>query len=322
MPTLLHPGVYVSEAPGGVRSIEGAPTSTTIFVGETERGPLGPTKIKSRTDYERLFGGYFRDHARTQPAAGPDARADGLRDRRLLPQRRLDGVRAAGDGRADDPRRRRRATAGSRRARPVSGATRSSVAYPAGSGNDDATRFRHRGRLRPRRRPAIAPARRDLGPALDRPRPTRTTSSTCSSAASTSAGPRARRSTLARRSRRDRLAATSDPGRCARATSSTAPSRSTAASAVAGASTRPTTALLLASQLAGRRRRRAARRDLPTPCSTGRRPTTTGDRRPVHRVRREPPAPGPVLRRRPAGRAHARPTRRPRRRRPWPASRR
>jgi phage tail sheath protein FI len=60
MVTLLHPGVYVSEAPGGLRSIEGAPTSTTIFVGETERGPLGPTKITSRADYERLFGGYFR----------------------------------------------------------------------------------------------------------------------------------------------------------------------------------------------------------------------------------------------------------------------
>jgi Bacteriophage tail sheath protein len=60
MPTLLHPGVYVSEVPSGARSIEGAPTSTAIFVGETERGPLGPTKIKSRADYERWFGGYFR----------------------------------------------------------------------------------------------------------------------------------------------------------------------------------------------------------------------------------------------------------------------
>ncbi len=60
MPTLLHPGVYVSEVPSGARSIEGAPTSTTIFVGETERGPIGPTKIRSRSDYERLFGGHFR----------------------------------------------------------------------------------------------------------------------------------------------------------------------------------------------------------------------------------------------------------------------
>ena len=60
MVTLLHPGVYVSEVPSGARSIEGAATSTTIFVGETERGPLGPVKITSRADYERLFGGYFR----------------------------------------------------------------------------------------------------------------------------------------------------------------------------------------------------------------------------------------------------------------------
>jgi len=67
MVTLLHPGVYVSEVPGGVRSIEGAPTSTTIFVGETERGPLGPTKITSRADYERLFGGYFRVRESSPP---------------------------------------------------------------------------------------------------------------------------------------------------------------------------------------------------------------------------------------------------------------
>jgi phage tail sheath protein FI len=66
MPSLLHPGVYVSEIPSGARSIEGAPTSTTIFVGETERGPLGVTRINSRSDYERMFGGYFRvrdDHS-------------------------------------------------------------------------------------------------------------------------------------------------------------------------------------------------------------------------------------------------------------------
>lgn len=70
MVTLLHPGVYVSEVPGGVRSIEGASTSTTIFVGETERGPLGPTKIASRADYERSFGGYFRVHESSPPGTG------------------------------------------------------------------------------------------------------------------------------------------------------------------------------------------------------------------------------------------------------------
>jgi hypothetical protein len=71
MATLLHPGVYVFEVPSGARSIEGAPTSTTIFVGETERGPLGPTKIKSRSDYERWFGGYFRVRDEDSPAAEP-----------------------------------------------------------------------------------------------------------------------------------------------------------------------------------------------------------------------------------------------------------
>lgn len=60
MASLLHPGVYVRELSSGVRVIEGAATSTTIFVGETERGPLEPTRIKGIADYERLFGGYLR----------------------------------------------------------------------------------------------------------------------------------------------------------------------------------------------------------------------------------------------------------------------
>ncbi len=71
MPTLLHPGVYVSEVPGGARSIEGAPTSTTIFVGECERGPLGPVKIKSRTEFERLYGGYYRVRSEDSPPGTP-----------------------------------------------------------------------------------------------------------------------------------------------------------------------------------------------------------------------------------------------------------
>jgi phage tail sheath protein FI len=71
MPSLLHPGVYVSEVPSGAHSIEGAPTSTAIFVGETERGPVGPTKITSRADYERLFGGYFRAPDEASPPGDP-----------------------------------------------------------------------------------------------------------------------------------------------------------------------------------------------------------------------------------------------------------
>ncbi|MGH7302401.1 MAG: hypothetical protein ACRELZ_03865, partial [Candidatus Rokuibacteriota bacterium] len=63
MATLLHPGVYVREIPSGARTIEGVPTSTTIFVGETERGPLDVTRIVGRTEYQRIFGGYRRRRA-------------------------------------------------------------------------------------------------------------------------------------------------------------------------------------------------------------------------------------------------------------------
>ncbi|WP_437733103.1 phage tail sheath family protein [Sorangium sp. So ce1335] len=68
MPARLHPGVYVEEVPSGARAIEAAGTSTAIFVGETERGPLAPTKIKGVADYERVFGG-FKRHAGVAPAA-------------------------------------------------------------------------------------------------------------------------------------------------------------------------------------------------------------------------------------------------------------
>jgi phage tail sheath protein FI len=60
MPTFLHPGVYVLEVPSGARSIEAVSTSTAIFVGPAERGPLTPTLITSRADYDRQFGGYTR----------------------------------------------------------------------------------------------------------------------------------------------------------------------------------------------------------------------------------------------------------------------
>jgi hypothetical protein len=86
MPTLLHPGVYVREIPGGSRSIEGVPTSVTIFVGETERGPLNVTRINGRTQYATLFGGYRRR------AAG---QADPISERLLIPYS-LDGFFANG----------------------------------------------------------------------------------------------------------------------------------------------------------------------------------------------------------------------------------
>jgi phage tail sheath protein FI len=67
MVALLHPGVYVREVAGGVRAIEGVPTSTTIFVGETERGPLEPVKIRSASEYARLYGGHLRHEAAETP---------------------------------------------------------------------------------------------------------------------------------------------------------------------------------------------------------------------------------------------------------------
>ena len=38
MPEYLHPGVYIEEIERGPKPIEGVPTSTAAFIGETERG--------------------------------------------------------------------------------------------------------------------------------------------------------------------------------------------------------------------------------------------------------------------------------------------
>ncbi|HMN44667.1 MAG TPA: phage tail sheath family protein [Povalibacter sp.] len=63
MPEYLHPGVYVEEIERGPRPIEGVPTSTAAFLGETERGPIRPRLVTSYNDYRRLFGGVFRADA-------------------------------------------------------------------------------------------------------------------------------------------------------------------------------------------------------------------------------------------------------------------
>ena len=55
MASYFHPGVYVIEVGNPPRAIEAASTSTCIFVGETERGPLSPTKLTSRSDFGRAF---------------------------------------------------------------------------------------------------------------------------------------------------------------------------------------------------------------------------------------------------------------------------
>ena len=60
MPDYLAPGVYVEEMDSGPRPIEGVPTSTAAFLGETERGPLRPRLVTSFNEYRRWFGGDVR----------------------------------------------------------------------------------------------------------------------------------------------------------------------------------------------------------------------------------------------------------------------
>lgn len=59
MPDFLAPGVYVEETSFRSRSIVGAETSTTAFVGPTRRGPISgaPELLTSPADFERLYGG-------------------------------------------------------------------------------------------------------------------------------------------------------------------------------------------------------------------------------------------------------------------------
>jgi phage tail sheath protein FI len=61
MPEYLHPGVYIEEIERGPKPIEGVPTSTAAFIGETDRGPTKPRLVTSYKDYLRWFGGVFGD---------------------------------------------------------------------------------------------------------------------------------------------------------------------------------------------------------------------------------------------------------------------
>jgi phage tail sheath protein FI len=71
MPEYLHPGVYIEEIERGPRPIEGVPTSTAAFLGETERGPIQPTMVTSYKDYQRWFGNvYARDKFMPYAASG------------------------------------------------------------------------------------------------------------------------------------------------------------------------------------------------------------------------------------------------------------
>src|SRR5207244_6590592 len=60
MPEYLHPGVYVEEIERGPKPIEGVPTSTAAFIGESERGSTKPRLVTSYKDYVRWFGNVFR----------------------------------------------------------------------------------------------------------------------------------------------------------------------------------------------------------------------------------------------------------------------
>src|SRR6267143_466766 len=57
MPEYLAPGVYIEEVSTGPRPIEGVSTSTSGFVGETERGPTHPVLVTSWQNYYQWFGG-------------------------------------------------------------------------------------------------------------------------------------------------------------------------------------------------------------------------------------------------------------------------
>jgi len=56
--TPTYPGVYVQEIPSGVRTIVGVGTSTAVFLGRTQRGPLDePILCLGYPDFERVFSG-------------------------------------------------------------------------------------------------------------------------------------------------------------------------------------------------------------------------------------------------------------------------
>lgn len=65
-PQLSAPGVYVQEVPSGVRTIVGVSTSLTVFIGRTQRGPVGQAvEISSYEEFEDTFGGLLADSPMT-----------------------------------------------------------------------------------------------------------------------------------------------------------------------------------------------------------------------------------------------------------------
>jgi len=57
-PESISPGVYVEEVPSGVRSISGAATAMTAFIGAALRGPTNrAVPVRRFAEYEQRFGG-------------------------------------------------------------------------------------------------------------------------------------------------------------------------------------------------------------------------------------------------------------------------
>jgi phage tail sheath protein FI len=59
MPEYLAPGVFIEEIERGPKPIEGVATSTTAFLGETERGPIKPRLVTGYGEYLRIFGSVY-----------------------------------------------------------------------------------------------------------------------------------------------------------------------------------------------------------------------------------------------------------------------
>ena len=58
--TQNYPGVYIEEVPISVRTIHGVATSITAWIGRALRGPVNsPTRIKTFTEFEHIFGGLW-----------------------------------------------------------------------------------------------------------------------------------------------------------------------------------------------------------------------------------------------------------------------
>ena len=54
-----YPGVYIQEAPSGVRTITGVSTSVAAFVGWTKRGPINEAiRLQGFADYGRILRQY------------------------------------------------------------------------------------------------------------------------------------------------------------------------------------------------------------------------------------------------------------------------